>query len=151
MKKMKILFGMVMVLAVSVLLLAAPGMSRRALAADQGSLVMVYTDNTAVTSGPSMRSGVTSTVVDISKYNRFGVCVRVKAAAAVIRDIYYQVADTTASWSYPAGTTGTIGAVTTTGSHCASFTPVPGYYMRFMMFGSKGTAGSKIDMYLFRQ
>ena len=123
-------------------------------AADQGNLAYPVINDVSVRSGPWMRGGVTSTVIDISKYSRFGVCVRVKQDTVNIKNIYYAVSDNNLSFSYPTGASevaATLNTITALGTRCATFTPVPAYYVRFLLIGGKGSATGKVDFYLFRQ
>jgi hypothetical protein len=151
MSKLKFILGSVLVLAFVALAGLSSGTFTKAQAADQGTVSTPLINEIAARSGPWMRNGVTSTVVNVSANSRFGICARVKNDVVVIKDIYYQVSNTNVSWAYPAGTTGVAGAITAVGSHCYTFTPVPSYYMRFIMYGNKGSATGKVDLHLFRQ
>ena len=148
MSKLKLILGSVLIAMV-----LAVGFST-VQAADQGNLAYPIINDVSVRSGPWMRGGVTSTVVDVSKYSRFGICVRVKNDTVNIKNIYYAVSDNNVSFAYPTGASEaavTLNLITALGTRCATFTPVPSYYVRFLMIGGKGSATGKVDFYLFRQ
>ena len=154
MGKLKLLLGSVLVLAFVALAGLSSGTFTKAQAADQGNLAYPIINDVSVRSGPWMRGGVTSTVVDVSKYSRFGICVRVKNDTVNIKNIYYAVSDNNVSFAYPTGASEaavTLNLITALGTRCATFTPVPAYYVRFLMIGGKGSATGKVDFYLFRQ
>lgn len=153
MNKLKLFLGFVLVLAFVALAGLGSGTFTKAMAADQGTISYPYLNNTSMRSGPWARNGITSTVVNISANSRFGVCTHVKTGVVNIKYLYYQISPNNQTYSYPAGTSAvaaTLDTITALGYRCATFTPTPSYYIRFVMFG-EGTAAGKLDLYLFRQ